>query len=663
MTSRNRVSLLRIHPLLAVGLLLVCPASAWTQTVVATVAASAHAIAVNPVTNKIYAAGGGGGRTPGQTTVIDGATNTTTVPAGVVPRAVAVNEVTNKVYVANFGNCTPFGDCTSQGSVTVIDGATNSATTVTDPNANGPESVAVNEATNEIYVANFLSGNVTVIDGATNATTTVTDPNANGLGAYAIAVNPGTSKVYVLNNNIDRPGSNPGNITVIDGATNSTTTLTDPNAITPFAVAVNLQTNKIYVANEGGYPGPNHGNVTVIDGATNSTATITDPNALAPQGVAVNTVTNKIYVANVNDSALSQNGGVTVIDGATNTFVTVKDPNAIGPIAAAVDPATNKIYVANAGSGSNPGCVTVIDGATNSVTTVIDPNASVPNAVAVDPATSMVYVANLLSGNVTVINETVVPSSVTLSVLTAGNGTGTVTSIPAGVNCPTSCSASFPSGSTVTLAASPDSGYVFSGWSGACSGTGACSPIMNGGEFVTATFNTPPPDFSLSPASTGLNVQLGGQVTDTITIAPQNGSFASAIQLSCAVSGPPPMPTCALSPASVTPGANSVTSTLTVTAPTTAAMLSPVSDPLLSKSLYALWLPLMLGITFVGRSKKLRRRYWVLGGLLLLLVFSQLACGGSPSSSVVQQPTNYTVTVTGASGTITHTTSVTVTLQ
>ncbi len=50
-------------------------------------------------------------------------------------------------------------------------------------------------------------------------------------------------------------------MTVINGATNATTTLTDPKALNPVAVAVNSTTNKIYVANSGS------NNVTVIDGA------------------------------------------------------------------------------------------------------------------------------------------------------------------------------------------------------------------------------------------------------------------------------------------------------------------------------------------------------------------------------------------------------------
>src|SRR6266852_5780374 len=128
------------------------------QRVTATVAAGAasRAVALNPVTNKIYVANANSNNV----TVIDGATNTTaTVNAGTFPIAVAVNPVTNTIYVANFNS----------NNVTVINGATNTTTTV---NAGAsPRAVAVNPVTNKIYVANNGSGSVTVIDGATNTTT------------------------------------------------------------------------------------------------------------------------------------------------------------------------------------------------------------------------------------------------------------------------------------------------------------------------------------------------------------------------------------------------------------------------------------------------------------------------------------------------------------
>jgi serine protease AprX len=75
-----------------------------------------------------------------------------------------------------------------------------------------------------------------------------------------------------------------------------------------------------------------------------------------------------------------------------------------------------------------------------------------------------------------------------LTVTKAGSGTGKVTSTPAGIDCGTVCSATFGPGTSVTLKASPGRGSRFSGWSGDCSGTAACTLTMNAAHAVTATF-------------------------------------------------------------------------------------------------------------------------------------------------------------------------------
>src|SRR5262249_5602366 len=89
------------------------------------------------------------------------------------------------------------------------------------------------------------------------------------------------------------------------------------------------------------------------------------------------------------------------------------------------------------------------------------------------------------------------PSEFALTVVSpVGSGSGTVTSSPAGINCGIDCSEVYEAGTEVTLTAAAASGSTFSGWSGDCTGTGACKVKMSQTRKVTATFtkeSTPPP--------------------------------------------------------------------------------------------------------------------------------------------------------------------------
>lgn len=73
----------------------------------------------------------------------------------------------------------------------------------------------------------------------------------------------------------------------------------------------------------------------------------------------------------------------------------------------------------------------------------------------------------------------------TLTVSKAGAGSGTVTGT--GIACGADCSQVFNRGASVTLTATATTG-TFTGWSGACTGTGACVVSMSGAQLVTATF-------------------------------------------------------------------------------------------------------------------------------------------------------------------------------
>jgi phospholipase C len=119
-----------------------------------------------------------------------------------------------------------------------------------------------------------------------------------------------------------------------------------------------------------------------------------------------------------------------------------------------------------------------------------------------------------------------------ISVALAGNGSGKVTSTPAGINCPTTCSSTFPDKTQVTLSETPGSNSYFGGWSGACTGTTACSLTVTTAENVTASFTGPD----------ALTVTTSGTGAGTVTSMPTGISCASGSTTGCSATFPPGTP-------------------------------------------------------------------------------------------------------------------------
>ncbi len=90
-----------------------------------------------------------------------------------------------------------------------------------------------------------------------------------------------------------------------------------------------------------------------------------------------------------------------------------------------------------------------------------------------------------------------------LEVSKAGTGFGSVSSFPAGITCGDTCSATFTFGSIVTLEPDADPGFVFSGWSGDCSGIAGCQVIMDQARSVVANFSPNTNLLSVARAGTG----------------------------------------------------------------------------------------------------------------------------------------------------------------
>ena len=90
-----------------------------------------------------------------------------------------------------------------------------------------------------------------------------------------------------------------------------------------------------------------------------------------------------------------------------------------------------------------------------------------------------------------------------LTVSTVGNGS--VTSTDGFINCPGTCSHSYFENTQVTLNATPATGWAFTGWGGACSGTGSCNVTMTQNLSVSATFTQLPVTLTVSVAAAALS--------------------------------------------------------------------------------------------------------------------------------------------------------------
>lgn len=100
------------------------------------------------------------------------------------------------------------------------------------------------------------------------------------------------------------------------------------------------------------------------------------------------------------------------------------------------------------------------------------------------------------AGRSTFIGPVCAVTKATLTVAKAGAGSGSVVSVPAGINCGSVCAGKVPGNAVIALAATPAAGSTFAGWSGGCTGTGPCNLTMNGPKTATATFtaSTPKPN-------------------------------------------------------------------------------------------------------------------------------------------------------------------------
>ncbi|MCE9572320.1 MAG: hypothetical protein K8W52_04125, partial [Deltaproteobacteria bacterium] len=104
------------------------------------------------------------------------------------------------------------------------------------------------------------------------------------------------------------------------------------------------------------------------------------------------------------------------------------------------------------------------------------------------------------------------PGGYPLTVIT--EGTGTVTSSPAGIDCGATCTATIDPlavPQTFTFTASPGAGAGFAGWGGACGGSfPTCTVTVRGATTVRALFFVPSPDAGVGAGGDAGLPPIGG---------------------------------------------------------------------------------------------------------------------------------------------------------
>ena len=204
---------------------------------------------------------------------------------------------------------------------------------------------------------------------------------------------------------------------------------------------------------------------------------------------------------------------------------------------------------------------------------------------------------------------------------------------------PTSVTGAGTTTATLTGTAAGTYSVVVTGISGTLSHTATISVTVSA---------APVPGFTLSANTATLSVVGGQTIQDGIIVTATNG-FTGSVALTCSA---PSGITCAVAPASVTPG---TAADLTITTTTAAAKLTGapglfgVAGGTVLAGLVCLLIP--------GR----KRRWPALLAVMLCAAALGMTtgCGGGTSGNPSQ---NYNVTVTGTSGTITASTTVAVTV-
>lgn len=318
----------------------------------------------------------------------------------------------------------------------------------------------------------------------------------------------------------------------------------------------------------------------------------------------------------------------------STSFATAGLHNALtATFAGALDASTNTLFLNSATNVSSPASVSV--------------NTSQPTASA--PAVALTAVPNPARvRNPVTLTATVTGSSGTPTGNVAFSADGNVLGISAVQNSHASLIVTFPAVALHNLQATYGGDAVF--------------PSGTSSTLVEDIRLSVPSDFAVDASPQSATVKAGQSATFDITISP-TGDLSSTVGFSC--SGLPAGASCTFSPATLMPGINpvSTTLTLTTTAPSAAAPLSfRQPGPFVYMCALAVSLFLFLLGTLRGR-KPVRKIAFLSATMALIFLLGSCGGGSGPTGGGTNgtPPGTSSITVNATSAT-SHTTALSITV-
>ncbi len=361
-----------------------------------------------------------------------------TAPVGNGPSELAIDPATHTVYVANGNNNN--GPSAGGDTVSVIDTRHCQAQDIwrchgpwpTVTVGNLPSSIAVDQATDTVYVTNAGDNTVTVLNGATCNAITLSGCGQRatvpvGLGPLGIFADDANSTVYVA----DLDFGNGTTVSMINSATcNAGTLATCPTtppptvtvAIAPLAVTVDLATHTVYVSSvaQATVFDANTCNATVPSGCiiADQGTLHGDPFGNGPNDAEIDTANydDTVSVLDLSDCDAANLGGcATAPVGTVSAFPVSGSPSALY---VAVDVPLHTVYVTYQQDDSVAAVDTnVCHGADLTACASLHPplarTGASPEGVVLDPQTQTLYVANEIDNDVSVISASSCNAAVT----------------------------------------------------------------------------------------------------------------------------------------------------------------------------------------------------------------------------------------------------------